>query len=270
MNKFNNMNSSKTYPSIAQSWGITGIVIACMLLFTPLNSILNSIVGKEYSMLIYYLLTMGVAFIMIHFIRKNEIKLATYPFHINKPQAIPVIVIAAIALLFGIVTPLSNLIPMPDIVKDMFRELAALNGFGAFLMIVVAAPLFEELIFRGVILDGLLKRYTPRKAILMSAFLFAFVHLNPWQFITGMVIGTFIGWIYYRTHSLSISIIIHVAVNSVAFFLRFFFDEEAMLDQSLSEVYGGMTNAVLITFGAILVSLISIWWLNKNMGSTNS
>jgi len=255
------MNTTKTYPSVAQSWGITGIVIACMILFTPVNAILNNVVGKEYSMLIYYVLTMGAAFIMSHFIRKNEIKITTYSYRIKKPQLIPLIIIAALGLLFGVVTPIGNLIPMPDIIKEMFRDLATMNGFGAFLMMVVAAPVFEELIFRGIILDGLLKRYTARKAILLSAFLFAFVHLNPWQFVTGMVIGAFIGWIYYHTRSLSISIIIHAAVNSIGFFMRFFIDEEAMLDQSLTEAYGGMTNTIVITSAALLVALISIYWL---------
>lgn len=263
------MNSKKTYPSIAQSWGITGIVIACMLLFTPVNTMLNASVGAEYSMLIYYLLTMGVAFVMLHYIRKNEINRTTYSLGFNKLQLIPVILVTATALLFGVVTPLSNLVPMPDVIKDLFRDFVGMKGFATFLLLVVAAPIFEELIFRGIILDGLIKRYTPQKAIFISAFLFGFVHLNPWQFIAGMVIGAFIGWIYYHTRSLSISMIIHAAVNAMGYFLRFFMDEETMLDQSLAEAYGGMSNAVVITSATILVALIGIVWLKKHFEKTD-
>jgi len=262
------MNTKKTYPSVAQSWGITGIVIACMLLFSPLNAVLNNVVGKSYSLLIYYVLTMSVAFIMAHFIRRNEINKSTYTFKTDRPQYIPLIIVVALALLIGVVSPLSSLIPMPELFKNAFRDIVGMKGIGVFLSIVIAAPIFEEYIFRGIILDGLLKRYSPRKAILWSAFLFGFVHLNPWQFVTGMIIGAFIGWIYYHTRSLTISIIIHAAVNSVGYFMRYFVDAEAMLDESLIESYGGYANTIIITSSAILISLIGLWWLKKQFQKT--
>ncbi|MCU4156297.1 CPBP family intramembrane metalloprotease [Carboxylicivirga sp. A043] len=260
------MNTQKIYPSLAQSWGITGITILCMILFTPINMILIPVMGKEYAMLTYYILTMGVAFFIAHLIRKNETQLKHYPLNINRPELLPLIIFGALGLVFGIVNPIGNLIPMPDLFKEMFKELASLNGFGAFAMMVIAAPLFEELIFRGIILDGMLKRYSPAKAIFWSSFLFGFVHLNPWQFVTGLVIGAFIGWVYYRTRSLSISMIIHAAVNGTSFFLKFLMDEEAMLDQSFAESFGGITNAILVTGGAIVVAVVCILLLKRQFG----
>ncbi|TRX61581.1 CPBP family intramembrane glutamic endopeptidase [Carboxylicivirga sp. M1479] len=260
------MNISKPYPNLAQSWGITGIVIACMLLFTPINVVLNPILGKEYSMMAYYILTMGVAFFLSHLIRKNETSNKTYQLQIASPQLLPLIILAAWGLLLGVVTPIGNLIPMPKMFQEMFKELAELKGFGAFVMMVVAAPLFEELIFRGIILDGMLKRYTPAKAIFWSAFLFGFVHLNPWQFVTGLVIGAFIGWIYYHTRSLTVSIIIHAAVNCVGFFMRFFIDDTDM-DATLVEAYESLSNAVLITSGAILTASLCIFILMRRFSN---
>ncbi|WP_289054063.1 CPBP family intramembrane glutamic endopeptidase [Carboxylicivirga marina] len=261
------MNMTKSYPSLAQSWGLTGIVIGCMLVFTPLNMVLLPIIGKEYAMMVYYIVMMAAAFVMGHFIRKNETNLRGYNCKIESPQLLPFIILAAIGLLIGIVSPVGNLIPMPDMFKKLFKELAEMNGFGAFVTMVIAAPLFEEIIFRGIILDGMLKKYSARKAIFWSAFLFAFVHLNPWQFVTGMVIGGFIGWVYYHTRSLSISIIIHAAVNACGFSLRFIVDEEAMLDQSLVESYGGRTNMILITGSAILIAAVCLFYLHRHFKS---
>jgi membrane protease YdiL (CAAX protease family) len=58
------------------------------------------------------------------------------------------------------------------------------------------------LIYRGIVLEGLLKKYSPIFAILFSAFLFAIAHLNPWQFVVGMVMGIFNGWIYFKVRNL--------------------------------------------------------------------
>jgi membrane protease YdiL (CAAX protease family) len=257
------MNTTKPYPSLAQSWGITGIVIACMLLFTPINMVLLPILGKEYAMLVYYILTMGVAFLVTHLIRKNETQLKHYHLNIERPQLLPLIIIGVLGLVFGVVNPISSLIPMPEIFKEMLKELASLDGFGAFAMMVIAAPVFEELIFRGIILDGMLQRYSPAKAIFWSSFLFGFVHLNPWQFIAGLVIGAFIGWVYYRTRSLSISMLIHAAVNGTSFGLKYLMDEEAMFDQSFAESFGGITNAILVTTGALIVAGVCIMLLKR-------
>jgi membrane protease YdiL (CAAX protease family) len=129
---------------------------------------------------------------------------------------------------------------------------------------VIAAPVMEELIFRGIILDGLLKKYSPWKSILLSSFLFGLVHLNPWQFITGMVIGVFAGWIYYHTRSVAYAIIIHAAANSTGFMARLFFKDSSFdMDASVLEMYGNATNLVLVIVGALIVLGISLYFLIK-------
>lgn len=45
---------------------------------------------------------------------------------------------------------------------------------------VIAAPVLEELIFRGMMLEGLLKKYSPVTSIIISSILFGVAHLNPW------------------------------------------------------------------------------------------
>lgn len=128
---------------------------------------------------------------------------------------------------------------------------------------VIAAPILEELIFRGIILDGLLKKYSPLKSILVSSFLFGMVHLNPWQFIAGLLIGIFCGWVYYRTRSLLACIIIHFAANLSGFSVRFFIDIEAHMDDTIFEMYGGITNLIAVIFVSIIAITTCIYVLNK-------
>jgi membrane protease YdiL (CAAX protease family) len=82
--------------------------------------------------------------------------------------------------------------------------------------VVVVGPICEEFILRGVVLRGLLRRMTPNRAILLSAFLFSLMHLNPWQAIATFVIGLLLGWAYVRTRSLGLCIVAHVANNALA------------------------------------------------------
>ena len=43
--------------------------------------------------------------------------------------------------------------------------------------VVLVGPLFEEILFRGMILDGFLKRYSPWKSILWSSVIFCLFHI---------------------------------------------------------------------------------------------
>ncbi|WP_185850980.1 CPBP family intramembrane glutamic endopeptidase [Blattabacterium cuenoti] len=89
---------------------------------------------------------------------------------------------------------------------------------------VLLAPICEEVLFRGIILNGLLKnKIHPIKAILFSSFLFGLSHMNPWQFVGGFFIGSFIGYIYYTTSSIIDCILLHIFNNTFAILTMFFF-----------------------------------------------
>ena len=247
------MFQEKTYPNIAQSWGIMGVAIVSMLVFTPLQIALINVLGKELSLLVYYLVSMGAALSFAHFIRKKETSNNQYDISFSTPKIIILVSFGALGLQLGILSPITSLIPMPDLFKQIFLEIGEMNGFFAFLMIVVAAPIFEEFIFRGVMLDGLLKKYSPAKSIFISSLLFGIVHLNPWQFITAMGIGAFIGWVYYKTHKLSLCIIIHFANNLFAFLSMQSVILEEEIEKSFVESHGGYTNAVMVIIAGIVV-----------------
>jgi membrane protease YdiL (CAAX protease family) len=198
-----------SYPNIKQSWGIVGICILSMILFSPVSILLNIFTGKEISFLIYYLLSMGATFWIAHLKRRKWTDVDEYNFAFSSAKIAMLVSLAVIAIQLGIVSPVVSLIPMPEFMKDIVLEFAMRNGIFSFIAIVIAAPVLEELIFRGIILNGLLKRYSPLKSIVISSILFGVVHLNPWQFVAAFVIGIFSGWVYYKTKKLTLCILIH-------------------------------------------------------------
>lgn len=250
-----------SYPNISQSWGIVGITIVSMIVFSPVSIFLDDFTGKEISFFIYYLLATGAAFWIAHSKRKKLTGLNGYSFDFSSARIIILVCVAVIALQMGIISPAINLLPMPEFIKKMFIELAGHHGVFSFITLVIAAPMLEELIFRGIVLDGLLKKYSPVKSIMISSILFGLIHLNPWQFIAALVLGIFSGWVYYKTKTLTLSILIHSVNNLMAFGSMYFWDAEVMMDQSLSELYGGFLNLIAITFGAIIVAVICLYLL---------
>jgi membrane protease YdiL (CAAX protease family) len=111
---------------------------------------------------------------------------------------------------------LNYILPMPEWFRSMFDTLMAGQIFIISIIIIGIIPAFtEELFFRGLILDGLKNNYSKRKAILISALLFGIVHLNPWQFVGGFIIGIISAWICIETNSILLSIYIHFFNNAL-------------------------------------------------------
>lgn len=77
----------------------------------------------------------------------------------------------------------------------------------------------------------------------------------------------FSGWVYYRTRKLSLSILIHLVNNLVAFVGMYFMDADTMMNESLTELYGGFTNLIIITIGAIIISILGILLLRKEFSA---
>jgi membrane protease YdiL (CAAX protease family) len=127
---------------------------------------------------------------------------------------LPMIVAAAG---FGILNPEAGRVPywffaLPDRLVKLFsvhRRAPPIE----LLSVVGVTPLIEEAVFRGLILGGLLRRYSAPTAILVSAVLFALFHRNPFQLVGAFFAGLLAGWIYVRTRSLWPCVIFHALIN---------------------------------------------------------
>ena len=87
--------------------------------------------------------------------------------------------------------------------------------WSSFLTVAIFAPFFEEWLCRGVVLRGLLTKMKPSWAIIISALFFAAIHANPWQALNAFLIGVLMGYVYYRTGSLKLTMLMHF-VNNVS------------------------------------------------------
>jgi sodium transport system permease protein len=75
--------------------------------------------------------------------------------------------------------------------------------------------LCEEIAFRGFILSGLQRRFTPRAAVVLCAFLFALSHMNVFQFLPAFFLGVVLGLLTIRSGSIVPAILFHFLHDSV-------------------------------------------------------
>jgi membrane protease YdiL (CAAX protease family) len=84
--------------------------------------------------------------------------------------------------------------------------------------LAIAAPFFEEYLFRGFLLPSLTKFMPVWGAIALSGFMFAVAHLNIADIIPLSVLGMVMGFIYWRSGNLLSSMLLHCLWNSGSFF----------------------------------------------------
>ena len=74
-------------------------------------------------------------------------------------------------------------------------------------------PLLEELLYRGVILQGA-RKYNEQFAIVLSALIFGVMHQNYQQFILAFMLGLVLAAVTLRSGSIIPSIVMHIIVNT--------------------------------------------------------
>ena len=80
----------------------------------------------------------------------------------------------------------------------------------------LTAPMWEELVFRGLLMRGLWRTLGAVPAVLVSSLVFALAHMEPLRFVTLMFSGAVLGALYAYTRNLTLSILAHMAVNVLA------------------------------------------------------
>ncbi|AVQ45398.1 CPBP family intramembrane glutamic endopeptidase [Clostridium botulinum] len=104
-------------------------------------------------------------------------------------------------------------IPEADWFKNAFMEIGNEPLVLQFISLCVIAPIFEEIIYRGIMLEELNKRCGAVKAILISALFFGIMHLNLHQAVNGFFIGIVMGFIYIKADSFILTILLHFLNN---------------------------------------------------------
>lgn len=262
------MNNASPYPSLPQAWGIFGLYIV----FSLGVGILLIIIGELADMdnlplvnLVGYTIT-GILILWYIRIRKKASEPSeAYVRFGTMPVSLTILLLLLTVTVIIVIDPLSNLIPMPEFMKEIFDMILDKSIYNL-IVVVIIGPVFEEILLRGIILDGFLRQYSPIKSIFWSSFLFGLLHLNPWQFIGAFIIGLLMGYIYYKTRSLIACIYIHLINNGIGYALSYIFGSEIV---TLSELLKNHRDYLIVYFTSLGIALLLFLTLYQVLSRQN-
>lgn len=99
--------------------------------------------------------------------------------------------------------------------SELFSSFSIYNGIDFFIGILII-PVVEEIIYRGIIFNQLLKRYSVGISIFVSSLLFALMHLRFAGIAYLFLYGLLLSFAYYRTKSILTPIVLHIFINLMA------------------------------------------------------
>jgi len=262
-------DEAERYPGIAQAIRLLLLFLLLALVFGGVLGLVGGIIGSPLHEQPEALAAVNLAAAVCVFrrgLRKAKAPFAqVFPFtrfRLSLLVPMSLTVIAAFALLSEMDNLLRTVLPMPSWCSDFFSDLVGgqTSLWGSAVLLVVVAPLTEELLFRGLILRGFLSRYTTRKAVVASALLFATAHLNPWQMPAAMVLGLLLAWWFLRTGSLLPCLFGHALLNAVPLLLN------AVLHVEIRGLTGSPSGEVAfqpfwLDVAAAVVAGIGLWLL---------
>lgn len=158
-------------------------------------------------------------------IQKIDFKAINLKFNLKWHTYLIMIVVGVISL-FGIQYFISII---DDLLISLGYNMASTSinptSWGTFFLSVFVLAILpaigEELIFRGIILNGLRTRFNDIASMFISAILFALMHQNLQQLIYPFLLGSIMAWAVVRSGSLISSVIIHFTNNFLVVLLTF-------------------------------------------------
>lgn len=161
-------------------------------------------------------------------------------------------------LLWGLIMILSMEVVLEPLMQQLPPSpIPSGRGLYMLLSLVVVAPLFEEFLCRGVILESIRRRRGAVAGCVISAMIFGIMHFELQSVLNAFVIGVLLGYLYLRTRSIFAPIILHSLNNVLAYFLLIF----GLADTSISQlVQNEFVYSIIYVASAIilLISFISI------------
>lgn len=119
---------------------------------------------------------------------------------------------------------LGQLVDIQDPVKMFMDAIERGNPLEISLLVfsaVILAPLWEELIFRGLLYGYLKSRMSVFAALLVSSLIFSAYHFNLNALMPLLIVGIATGYIYERTRSLYFAIFFHALFNALSMAVLF-------------------------------------------------
>lgn len=140
---------------------------------------------------------------------------------------------------------------------DFTAEKSAFGFFTNILFLMIAAPICEELFFRGV-LTSRVSKYGEVAAAVTTGIMFGLFHVNYEQFLYASILGFCTAMLFIKTRSIIPSLILHLSLNTLGTIQSIALSDVDLekLSQSDTEYILSHTQAILTIALVVLVIIV--------------
>jgi membrane protease YdiL (CAAX protease family) len=263
------IEASPPYPTLSESWGVLGwFLLISVVVGLPLYGLAHWLLPLQaplYKLGAGAALSVVVQVVLLGWLRwrVGMVRWPSLRWNVRGPSWQLYALLPVLVPIQAVVLAALHLLPLPNWTSQTFLSMARYPAlsltFGCLL-----APLLEEILFRGILLRGLLRNYSPAVAIGQSALLFGIFHLNPAQSLFALLFGVLLGWLYYRTQSLAICITLH-ALNNLLSFVSMMRSSLALSEAAQQQyLHSNTFLSTLLVSGLLLTGLL---WVIKRITS---
>jgi membrane protease YdiL (CAAX protease family) len=138
--------------------------------------------------------------------------------------------------------------------EKLIEQLIGGDFWLTLIIVGITAPIFEEILFRGIIFNQLCKYIPLNMAILIQGLIFGIYHQNLLQGIYSTILGIFAGLLYYWFNSIWAPIFVHISFNTLSVIMS------RVANQSFLFSYW---REILISSSLVMILTLYLLWRNR-------
>lgn len=192
---------------------VNHVFLATILVSIFSGMLLGGYFRSNLSMMLYSQIMLVMPTVIYIVVKKVNIKEAIRFKSLSIPNILWLILFSyLLSPLLGVINYFSLLFSKPEINNIVYDIVANHSIIISVLVIAVIPSIFEEAVYRGIFYNEY-RKVNVRKGIIISALLFALLHLNFNQFSYAFVMGVIFALVIEATDSILATMVIHLVTN---------------------------------------------------------
>lgn len=225
---------------------------------------INEVFFPDFTIIMTGIIVLSMIILLTYFVNARRHLSLEFNFKLTSLHLMTLIFLVLLTFQVGLNFPFQKIInSLVTSNSDLYKTMSLGYIAGALFL----APILEEILFRGILLKGLLTSNSPKKAIIISSIFFGLVHGQPGMITGAILLGLFLGYIYYKTNSIGLTILMHFATNLfgiIAYYLNQNLGNPNF--KTTADLYGNFSWLLMLVL--ILIFTASSYYLVKKIKNT--
>lgn len=275
MNNLKNINSINILKSYHGALALFIAIAGIILSETLLSLVTQNLKLSNLTIWIFHIILSGILFAGAPYLILKYKKIS-YLSGVNLKKSSPVLIIIAAAgvipagiltdtlshYLYKINPELFNVSSI-ETISNLLNSLNNLHFITLLLMLSVAAPVYEEIMFRGFLLNSFKNETGIIFTAILSSILFGIVHFNLLQGIAAGFLGLYLAFLTLRSKSILPAIAAHI-VNNLTFSLFSVYEKESAREVLKS---GYSYPVIALCMSALTIVIILFYRISKKQNN---